>query len=293
MKVTTAKSAGFCFGVRQAVDTVYGRIGKNEDIYTYGPIIHNDTVVKELESKGVKVIRSREELEKLKGVTVVIRSHGVPKDIYELIHKNGCTLVDATCPFVLKIHQIVEDEAKKGSQIVIAGDPDHPEVQGILSFAGKDVAVIKDAEEAETLALDPGRKVFLVAQTTFHQNKFKELVEILEKKRYIINVVNTICNATSARQSEAEELSRHSDAMIVIGDTMSSNSRKLYEICSEHCGNTIFIQTLEDLVSRNGFFSESTACVGITAGASTPSTIIEEVQNYVRRYDFWTNARKA
>ncbi len=286
MEVIRADSAGFCFGVKRAVDLVYEEIGRGERIYTYGPIIHNDEVVRELAEKGVSILNSPEELDAAEEGTVIIRSHGVEKEIHERIRRKGLRLVDATCPFVLKIHKIVAEEAARGNAVIIAGNPEHPEVQGILSYAGDKVSVIATAEEAEKYVPYKNTEICMVSQTTFNLNKFKELVEIFDKKGYSIHVVNTICSATSARQKEALSIAERVDAMIVVGGAQSSNSRKLYEICRERCSNTIFIQTLDDLVSRKDFLSGSTACVGITAGASTPNKIIEEVQNYVRGYDF-------
>ncbi len=285
MDVITAKTAGFCFGVKRAVDTVYNELEKGGDIYTFGPVIHNATVVSDMKAKGVKVIESREDLERIKEGTVIIRSHGVEKEVYDILEKKGLNIVDATCPFVLKIHRIVEEEAKKGRRIVVTGDENHPEVRGIISFAGNDVTVIKNAEEAEKYDNSGNKDVCIVSQTTFNVTKFKDIVEIFDRKEYSVNVVNTICNATFERQNEARKLARKADCMIVVGDRDSSNSRKLFDICSGLCSNTVFVQTLEDLVSRNDIFSESTACVGITAGASTPNIIIEEVQKYVGRYD--------
>ena len=289
MKVITAKTAGFCFGVKRAVDMVYDEISRGGRIYTYGPIIHNEEVVADLEKKGVHVIGSEEELKGIHEGTVIIRSHGVEKKIYGIIKDQGLKLVDATCPNVLRIHRIVEEEANKGNRTVIIGDPEHPEVQGILSFAGNDVDVIENEAEAENYTCDGTGEICIVSQTTFNLNKFKDIVEIFAKKGYSIHVVTTICNATAMRQKEAMEIAASVDAMIVIGGTHSSNTKKLYEICSGICDNTIFVQTLDDLVSRKNELSglsESTACVGITAGASTPNNIIEEVQSYVRGTDF-------
>ncbi len=284
MKVITAKSAGFCFGVKRAVETVYNEIEAGGNIYTYGEIIHNEEVVKDLESKGVTVLHSREELEKLEEGTVIIRSHGVSKEIYDLIKlKKGIKLVDATCPFVVKIHNIVEEESKKGKKIVVIGDASHPEVQGIVGFSDSPVTVVQNKNEAEAFENDPAQEICIVSQTTFNYKKFAELVEIFGKKGYSINTVNTICSATEQRQTEAREIASTVDAMIVIGGKNSSNTRKLYEICSEMCRDTRLIQTLADLDSG---FPESTSCVGITAGASTPNYIIEEVQSNVRGTDF-------
>ena len=279
MEVILAKSAGFCFGVKRAVETVYEQAGTENRIYTYGPIIHNEEVVKDLESKGVTVLEGEEDLRKLDKGTVVIRSHGVPREICEMIEKKGLTCVDATCPFVKRIHRIVEKESGEGRRIIIIGNPGHPEVEGIMGWSHTPAAVIESAEEAEKFTCLPGEKLCLVSQTTFNYNKFKELVEIFQKKGYNITIVNTICNATEERQTEAREIADKVDAMIVIGGKHSSNTRKLYEICRERCKSTYLIQTLDDLHLE---LPETAALVGITAGASTPNNIIEEVQNYVR-----------
>ena len=279
MEVILAKSARFCFGVKRAVETVYEQTGTENRIYTYGPIIHNEEVVKDLESKGVTVLEGEEDLRKLDKGTVVIRSHGVPREICEMIEKKGLTCVDATCPFVKRIQRIVEKESGEGRRIIIIGNPGHPEVEGIMGWSHTPAAVIESAEEAEKFTCLPGEKLCLVSQTTFNYNKFKELVEIFQKKGYNITIVNTICNATEERQTEAREIADKVDAMIVIGGKHSSNTRKLYEICRERCKSTYLIQTLDDLHLE---LPETAALVGITAGASTPNNIIEEVQNYVR-----------
>ena len=280
MEVTVAKSAGFCFGVKRAVDTVYQQIETGrKPVYTYGPIIHNEQVVGDLEKKGVRVIPSEEELEKITEGTVIIRSHGVSREICEKICAQGLTLVDATCPFVRKIHRIVEQESETGRHVVIIGSEPHPEVEGIKGWVRGPVTVISTAEEAEQFVPEAGKQVSIVAQTTFNYNKFKDLVEIFSKKSYDISVLNTICNATEERQTEARDLAATVDAMIVIGGRHSSNTQKLYEICKEECKNTYFIETLVDLDTKP---FQSFGRVGITAGASTPNKIIEEVQKHVR-----------
>ena len=276
MKVIKAKTAGFCFGVKRAVDKVYEQAGKSEGgVYTYGPIIHNEEVVRDLEEKGVKVLNTKEELEALSEGTVVIRSHGVEKEIYDLIEEKKLQLVDATCPFVRKIHKIVQREGANGREIVIIGNANHPEVEGIKGWCCSKVTVIGSAEEAEKFVPDEHLGLCVVSQTTFNYNKFDKLVEILSKKRYDILVLNTICNATEERQLEARKIAAEVDAMIVIGGKHSSNTQKLFEICKEECKNTYYIQTLEDLDVQS---MQSMSCVGITAGASTPNNIIEEVQ---------------
>lgn len=279
MEVILAKSRGFCFGVKRAVDTVYGQIGKTGKLYTYGDIVNNEEVVGDLKMKGVSVINDMEELKQAEKGTVIIRAHGVGKAVYEAIEKEGFTLMDATCPFVKRIHKIVEEESKKGTQIVVIGNPAHPEVVGIAGWCHSPAIILETIEEAEKIALKGAQNVCIVSQTTFNYNKFQELVEIVNKKGYDIIVLNTICNATEERQTEAEHIAKEVDAMIVIGGRASSNTQKLFEICKKECENTYYIQTIKDLDLTR---LKSTDNVGITAGASTPNNIIEEVQKNVR-----------
>ena len=276
MEVILAKTAGFCFGVKRAVDTVYKEAGK-KNVYTYGPIIHNSEVVNDLKKKGVEVINSREELEALEEGTVIIRSHGVAREIYDLIYKKGLELVDATCPFVRKIHKIVEKAGNDGNQVIIVGSEQHPEVQGIKGWCTGEVHIISEASQLD--GIDLNKPTTLVSQTTFNYKKFQDLVEKFEKKGYDILVLNTICNATQERQVEARRIASEVDAMIVIGGKHSSNTQKLYEICQKECKNTYFIQSLGDF---NPECVNSVRSVGITAGASTPNQIIEEVHTNVR-----------
>ncbi len=286
MNVTVAESAGFCFGVKRAVNKVYEQADiKKGPVYMYGPIIHNEEVVRDLDERGVQVIGSLDsftdrQLEE-KG-PVVIRSHGVPKAVYDRLRQLGFEIEDATCPFVLKIHRIVEKFSKNGFEIVIIGSRSHPEVEGIQGWCDPlHTTVIAEPEEAAAFSPKDGRNVCIVAQTTFNYKKFQELVEIIREKGYIrdICVLNTICNATEERQNEAASLAETSDIMIVIGGRSSSNTQKLYEICKEECANTYYIQTIADLhLDYTGHIDN----VGITAGASTPKKIIEEVQKYVR-----------
>ena len=282
MEVILAKSAGFCFGVKRAVDMVYEKLEHNEGkpIYTYGPIIHNEEVVADLERKGVRVVEKLEELEQLPGGIVINRSHGVSKEIYDRMLASGHEVVDATCPFVKRIHRIVEQESRAGKHIVIIGNPGHPEVEGIRGWSVSPVTILENPEEAQEVSLPENQETCIVSQTTFNYNKFQELVEIVKKRGYNGSVVNTICNATEERQTEAKEIAAKVDVMIVIGGRHSSNSRKLYEICREECPETHFIQTLDDLKLEPP--KKAVRLFGITAGASTPNNIIEEVQNYVR-----------
>ena len=286
MEVKVAKTAGFCFGVQRAVDKVYELIGSCPDrLFTLGPIIHNEEVVNDLEKKGVRVA-SEDDLRTLpEGSTVVIRSHGVGKEVYDHLEEYGLSYVDVTCPFVLKIHRIVEKESRAGAHIVIIGDPDHPEVVGICGWCMGPYTVIRTEQDALDFVFPIDKNICIVSQTTFNYNKFKDLVEILSKKRYdntvlnILNILNTICNATEERQKEAKNIAGEVDTMLVVGGRHSSNTQKLFEICKKECGNTYYIQTPVDLDSE--MFQRS-SYVGITAGASTPKKIIEEVQEHVR-----------
>ena len=279
MEVTLAKTAGFCFGVKRAVDRVYELADQEEKVYTFGPIIHNEEVVQDLESRGVQVLNSLEELAAVTDGIVVIRSHGVPEEVYQLMEEKNIRYADATCPFVRKIHKLVEKHSREGRRIVIVGNDHHPEVEGIKGWCLTPPIVISTTEEAGNLPISQSEPICVVSQTTFNYNKFKDIVEILEKKRYDRIVLNTICSATEERQEEAVRLASQVDAMIVIGGKTSSNTQKLFEICSNACENTYYIQTLVDLDIKP---FQSFRHVGITAGASTPNKIIEEVQRYVR-----------
>ena len=281
MEVKLAKTAGFCFGVKRAVDTVYKEAEKNnETIYTFGPIIHNEQVVEDLEKNGVFVVNTTTELKALKtGTTVIVRSHGVGKSIYDLMDECGLNIVDATCPFVKKIHRIVERESKAGKRIIIIGNDKHPEVEGIKGWVCGNATVIETFDEAKAFTAEKNEQLCIVSQTTFNYNKFQDLVEIIREKGYDVESINTICNATEERQTEAKLIAGTVDSMIVIGGSHSSNTQKLFEICKKECENTYYIQTLEDL---NAEGLKGSNCVGITAGASTPNNIIEEVSKNAR-----------
>ena len=283
MEVTVAKSAGFCFGVRRAVETVEEELCKGKKVWTYGPIIHNEEVVSSLEQKGACIYDPQEEYNSEERGTMVIRSHGITRSEQEELLARGFEIVDATCPFVKKIHRIAEEQSRAGRTILIFGDESHPEVIGIRGWSVSETYVLNSAEDIEKLSLPDSSKVCVVAQTTFNYKKFQELVEILKKKRYDIIVLSTICNATEERQSETAQLAAMSEAMIVIGGKQSSNTKKLYDIARDKCENTYYIQKLDDL-DLSQF--KSFRCVGITAGASTPNTIIKEVQRIMSEISF-------
>lgn len=278
MEIIVAESAGFCFGVDRAVKSVYDNIGNNP-LYTYGPIIHNLQVVNELEEKGVKVVNNIEELLKLEKGKVIIRSHGVEERIYNLIKENGFSIIDATCPYVKKIHGIVNDYSKKGDTIIITGDSTHPEVIGIKGWSTSETIIIENVEDAKKLDLPLDTPLCVVAQTTLNYLKYQEIIEIIKDKGYHVDIKNTICRATRNRQEEAIDLSKRVDKMLVIGGKHSSNTRKLYQLCKNQCDNTYHIETIEDLELL--VFSKN-EIIGITAGASTPKNIIQEVITHVR-----------
>ncbi len=289
MEIVLAKTAGFCFGVKRAVDTVYNEINNDRDVevFTYGPIIHNEEVVNDLDKKGVVVIDENKSLSEYfqndKKHKVIIRSHGVGKHVYDKLEEYGVKIIDATCPFVKKIHKIVAEESAKGKGIIIIGDENHPEVVGIKGWSVSEPIILDTIDKASNIKLEENKEYVIVAQTTFNSIKFKELVEIFTKKYYNVYVYSTICNATEERQKEASKLASEVDTMIVIGGKNSSNTQKLYNISKKECKNTYYIQTLVDLDLT---VIESAKRVGITAGASTPNHIIKEVQNSMSELSF-------
>ncbi|MBP5197553.1 MAG: 4-hydroxy-3-methylbut-2-enyl diphosphate reductase, partial [Lachnospiraceae bacterium] len=276
MEVVLAEHAGFCFGVKRAVDTVLESLESGKKIYTYGPIVHNESVVNELSEKGVNVLENEEDLLKLidcgtsekEKCAVVIRAHGVPRRITELITESGMECIDATCPFVKRIHRIVEKAGTEDKHVIIIGDKKHPEVEGIVGWCLGKCTVFETPEEVLEFEPEIGEKLCIVSQTTYNFNKFQYIVDIFRKKGYNDSVVNTICNATEERQQAAQDLAKKADVMIVIGGRHSSNTKKLYDICKAECENTYFIQTLDDLHLD---LPKANRLVGITAGASTPN----------------------
>lgn len=268
--ITVAKTAGFCYGVKRAVDAVYRLAETGKPIATLGELIHNRQVVADLEKRGVQVYQSVEEIPD--GVTVIIRTHGVGADVMEAIRKRGLEYIDLTCPFVEKIHKIVREHHEKGYQIVIVGDKNHPEVIGIDGWCNHE-AVIVYADFDENFAKYAEKDVCVVAQTTINREIFGEIVRIIKKACQSTLIFDTICSATKERQTEADRLSRESDAMLVIGGRSSSNTRKLYEIARANCPMTYFIENFEE-IPQDIYNNKK---IGITAGASTPGSSIEEV----------------
>lgn len=276
MRITLAKTAGFCFGVDRAVQTVYGLLEENKKVATLGQIIHNDQLVNELKSKGVIVVDRPEDVPK--GYTLVIRSHGVEEDIYKRAESLNLQVCDATCPFVAKIHKIVKERSALGDTILIAGDSEHQEVKGIIGHIKGDYFVFSSLEDLEEIFKNNEnlikKPLTAVSQTTFNAKKWEKAQIFLKKLCTNAKIFDTICNATSMRQSEAQKLAEVNDCMVVIGGRHSSNTSKLYDVCRAVCEKTVLIETAKEL--RKDFFSDCES-VGVVAGASTPAGIIREV----------------
>lgn len=270
-EITVAKSAGFCFGVTRAVEMAYDAIAEKKPLYCYGQLIHNKTVTDDLAQKGLQVV---EDLEGLTEGTLLIRSHGVGEDLYKQAKGQGLEILDGTCPFVKKIHDIVHEKKAQGLGIIIVGDGTHPEVIGINGWCDNSAVILANAEEAQNKEIPTMPCYAVVVQTTFRQEKFDKILQILQTRGIQMQVHQTICSATEKRQQEAETLSQKMDAMVVIGGKNSSNTQKLVEICAKNCRNTVHIETKCDLVLNNFKRGDK---IGVTAGASTPPAIIKEV----------------
>ena len=278
--ITVAQSAGFCFGVKRAVDIVYQAIKEGKKVYTLGPIIHNAQVVDELAQQGVGILTDPEEAQR--GDTVIIRSHGVSGEVYEKLIATGAEIIDATCPYVAKIHRLVSKEYEKETGILIAGNPEHPEVQGILGHCRYEAEVFRNKDEMLRILsnnkFSEKKHLVFVAQTTFNMLEWEQSVNSAKKEYTNLSIFDTICNATSERQREAAELAKTSGMMVVVGDRHSSNTAKLREICSQYCP-TVLVEAASELNRETlpkGFpFGKP---IGVTAGASTPARIIKEVQ---------------
>jgi (E)-4-hydroxy-3-methyl-but-2-enyl pyrophosphate reductase len=275
MEIIRAENSGFCFGVRNALEKTLEQIEKKENqggnysIYTCGPLIHNPDVIEELEKQGVKVIEDLSIVNP--GDTVIIRSHGEPEAFYDELKGKEVDIIDTTCPFVSRIHDLVKDAYDRGEQIIIVGDKNHPEVIATNGWCQNSAFIIGSRKEAE---LVPEGKYFLVCQTTIQKELLDDVVEGLREGKREIEVRNTICRATSLRQESCGELSKKVDAMIIIGGRSSSNTRKLYKIASEYCKNCLFIENYRDLSLKE---VQNYNRIGIAAGASTPESVIKEV----------------
>lgn len=277
MEIRIAKTAGFCFGVKRAVDLAFSN-AEGENTFTYGPIIHNEVVTGALEQKGVYAI---EEMEGHDIKKLIIRSHGVSPDVYEKSKARDIEVLDATCPYVKKIHRYVSDYAAKGYHILVAGNTAHPEVQGINGWAHGKCLIAKDVQDLKQMALPEG-KYLLVAQTTYKKEVVDEMCKYLEDQGIVFEYINTICNATKERQEEATKLAQEVDCMVVLGSPKSANTKKLFEICKAHCPLSYCVQGVQEL--QVDWF-KGCQLVGITAGASTPQSVIDDVTQYIHKLE--------
>ncbi len=272
MKIIIAKRAGFCFGVKRAIDMAFEAAEtKKGHVRTLGPIIHNPQVIEQLSSRGVKPVDTIEDNIEV----MLIRTHGIPAPLYDELQNKGIEVLDATCPFVKKAQQYAKLLKDEGYQVIILGDKDHPEVKGILSYAGEDAIVVKDVSEIDKIS----KKVGIVVQTTQPVDALKKLISRVIETAKEVKVYNTICNSTALRLKETEELAKETDVMLVIGGKNSANTKQLARLCESIGVQTHHIETAEELEPE--WFSAAET-VGITAGASTPDWIITEVVERLR-----------
>ncbi len=284
MKIIVGKNAGFCYGVKRAVEGVEELVKKeNKKIYCFGEIVHNGDVINNLKEKGVEFI---EDLSNSKGLTV-IRAHGISKDNYEYLKNNQIKYIDYTCPNVLNIHKVAEEYSKKGYYIFLIGDSKHPENIGTISFCGEASLIIEREDDVknaiEIYKKSNSNKLLIIAQTTYSLKSFNNIVEKIKEMcngKWQIVVKNTICNATEVRQIETEELSKKVDVMVIIGGKNSSNTKKLYDIALKNCKKAILVENSHELDLGD---VKDEAVIGIMAGASTPQSSIEEVKMSINR----------
>ena len=287
MEIIIGKTAGFCFGVKNAVTKAEEALEQNEEIYCLGELVHNKQVTERLTQKGMHFI---DNITEAKGKTV-IRSHGVEKKTYKQAENIKIDLIDLTCPKVLHIHNIAEEYAKKGFYIILTGDENHPEMLGTASFCGDHYYILEDEENIEK-AIDEFKKsklnnVLLISQTTYSLEKFEKIAEKLQKEIPSIEIINTICNATKMRQEETE-MAKDVDIMIIVGGKHSSNSNKLYELAKKYCNNVLFVETASELnkkqivAEKENRENEPSVRIGIMAGASTPKESIDKVVEKIK-----------
>ncbi len=275
MQIIVSKYSGYCYGVKRAVSMAQESIEKYDDIYSLGSIIHNKKAVEKLTNSGLKVVQDIDKEQE----NIIFRSHGVEKKFYKFARENNINIIDTTCTFVKKIHQIVEEQYKKGYKIIIVGSKIHPEVIGINSYADYQAQFVEEEKDISNLVISNDDKYSIVFQTTFNIEKYDSIVNKLKEKIKNIDVHNTICNATKKRQDAALELAKNVDMMIVIGDKSSSNSKKLYDIASSK-KKSIFI---EDVNQLDIDMFKNIKKAGITAGASTPDFVIDEVIEFLNK----------
>ena len=279
MEIIVGKTAGFCYGVKRAIDGVKEE-SKDNKLFCIGEIVHNRQVIEDLQNKGVNFVDDISKVHDAKS-KVAIRAHGVKKEIYEMANKNKIDIIDYTCPNVLRIHEIAKEYAEKGFYIILCGKKEHPENIGTISYCGKNYSVIQDEEELKEalkrFEKTKIKKLLVISQTTFSLKKFSLIEQAIKqelKDEENIIIKNTICRATELRQKETEELSKKVDLMIIIGGKNSSNTIKLYEIARKYCKNSICIETVEELPIEKISEYEK---IGVMAGASTPKESIDNV----------------
>lgn len=286
MEIIIGKTAGFCYGVKRAVEGSIEEIKKQKgQIYCLGELIHNNEVIKDLEKQGLKFIENIEEVKDNKA-RVIVRAHGIDKEIYQKAKEKGIELIDYTCPNVLKIHKIAEEYQKKGYYIFLVGVTGHPETIATMSYCGKNMSLIVQEDDIENAIKDLEKSriknVLVLVQTTYSVHKFEKIVEIIKsqlKKDIQMVIKNTICLTSEQRQKETEEISKKVYNMVIIGGKHSSNTKKLYEVAQENCKNTILIETKNELTKEIINNSEK---IGIMAGASTPQKSIEEIVGFLK-----------
>lgn len=284
MEIILGKNSGFCFGVKNAIEGTENELAKNNtEVYCLGEIIHNEEVINNLKSKGLKIVDSINEVNN----KVIIRAHGVPKEVYETAKSKNIKLLDFTCPFVLNIHKQVINYSKNNYFIFLLGIKNHPETIGTISFCGNNSCLIENFNDIK-YAINKFnssnlKNLLIISQTTFSVSLFNDIVNKIKSEitsNINLEVKNTICNTTSIRQKEAEEISKKVDLMIIIGGKQSSNTKKLYEIALKNCSNTLLIQNYKD-ININVF--QNIKKVGIIAGASTPQYIINDVVSFCKK----------
>ena len=285
MEIVVGKTAGFCFGVSNAVRNVEKLLATKEKIYCLGELVHNKSVMESLEKKGLKIVNNINEVPSK--ATLVIRTHGVPKQIYNIAKQKDIKLFDLTCRKVLELHKLVEEYCNKNYYILLMGVKEHPENIGTMSFADKNIAILQDREEIdsviEKIRKSGINKLLIIAQTTFSNNEFNEHIEKIKKKinfNIQIEIINTICDTSKKRQEETQEIARSSELMIIIGGKKSSNANKLYNVAIRGCNNAMLVETKEDLYMN---YVRRFEKVGVMAAASTSKETIDEILNILKK----------
>ena len=282
MEIILGKHAGFCNGVKNVVEKTNKILEENGPTYCLGELAHNKNLIEELSKKGLKIIENVEEAKE----RIIIRAHGIPKEIYKKLEEKKIEILDYTCPYVLAIHKIAEEKAKENYFIVLVGVREHPETIGTISFCGENSEIIENEEDVEKaipkFKKSNLEKIYVIAQTTINVHKFNNIIEKIKKyvKEENVEIKNTICNSTKTRQDETVEIAKEVEAMIIIGGKNSSNTKKLYEVAKEKCADTYLIESYIELdIDKIKKYKK----VGIMAGASTPQNIIEDVLRFIEK----------